>query len=180
MDASYSADALIDFLDHAAQRGLMPAATASAFAVASRNVLGILEPEEKADLRRLDLDGVIKRFTNKRARDFNPSSLKEYGRRLKKAVDYFIAWRDDPANFAVKTRSTTPAKKGAKAKTSEPHVPAAPGQTPPTDDGNPDTYQTSIPVRPGQIITVSNIPHDLTASEAERLATFIRMLVTEP
>jgi hypothetical protein len=43
---------------------------------------------------------------------------------------------------------------------------------------NPGGYQTAFPVRPGQIVTISNIPDDLTRAEAERLAQFIQMLAT--
>lgn len=39
-----------------------------------------------------------------------------------------------------------------------------------------DAYQTAFPVRPGHVVTVSNIPLDLSAAEAERLAQFIRLL----
>jgi hypothetical protein len=45
MENAYSVDDLLEFLDHAGDRGLMPAATAQALAVASRNVLGILGDE---------------------------------------------------------------------------------------------------------------------------------------
>ena len=97
MANSYSADDLLEFLDHAGDKGLMPAATAQALAVATRNVVGILTENEKADLSQLDIDAAIKRFTNKRAKDFNPSSLKEYGRRIRRAVELFLAWREGSA-----------------------------------------------------------------------------------
>ncbi|MHB8565089.1 MAG: hypothetical protein ACYDDA_14390, partial [Acidiferrobacteraceae bacterium] len=61
---------------------------------------------EKADLSPLDLDAAIKRFTNRRAKDFNPTSLKEYGRRVRRAVELFLSWREDPASFTIKTRAT--------------------------------------------------------------------------
>ena len=54
----------------------MPAATARALGVATRNVFAVLTDQEKADLGNQELDAVIKRFNNKRARDFNPSSLR--------------------------------------------------------------------------------------------------------
>ena len=41
MANGYSADDLLEFLDHAGDKGLMPAATAQALAVATRNVLAI-------------------------------------------------------------------------------------------------------------------------------------------
>src|SRR5437660_1086059 len=115
MTNAYSMDDLLEFLDHAGERGLMPAATAQALAVATRNVLGMLTDEEKRDLGSQDLDSVIKRFNNKRAKDFNPSSLKEYGRRVRRAIDLFLNWRADPANFTVKTRTTTSSRRKGKA-----------------------------------------------------------------
>jgi hypothetical protein len=121
MANGYSTDDLLEFLDHAGDKGLMPAATAQALAVATRNVLAILSEQEKADLSQLDLDTAIKRFTNKRAKDFNPTSLKEYGRRVRRAVELFLNWREDPANFTIKTRTTSaPRKKDKGSVNNEP------------------------------------------------------------
>lgn len=179
MANAYSMDDLLEFLDHASDRGLMPAATAQALAVATRNVLGVLTDEEKSDLGSQDLDGVIKRFNNKRAKDFNPSSLKEYGRRVHRAIDLYINWRNDPANFTVKTRTTAGSRKKGKAAEivgpDETHSPFEP-----TTTGRPGTYHSSLPVRPGVVVTLANLPHDLTKAEASRLAEFIKMLAIEP
>ncbi|MFT3906703.1 MAG: hypothetical protein QM718_10395 [Steroidobacteraceae bacterium] len=178
MANAYSADDLLEFLDHAGDKGLVPAATAQALAVATRNVLGILTDDEKADLAQLDLDATIKRFNNKRAKDFNPSSLKEYGRRIRRAVGLFLSWREDPANFAVKTRTTSaPRKKDKESGNSEPLAKEAPmGQIPDEVAG---TYHSSVPVRPGLVVTLVNIPYDLTGAEAERIAGFVRLLALE-
>lgn len=115
MPNDHSAEELIDFLAHAGERGLMPAATAQALSVATRNVLSVLDEKERADLPLDDIDAIIRRFDNKRARDFNPASLKEYGRRLKRAVDLYLQWREDSANFAVETRATIAASKKDRA-----------------------------------------------------------------
>ncbi|HTV77834.1 MAG TPA: hypothetical protein VMF03_06225 [Steroidobacteraceae bacterium] len=171
----YSADDLLEFLDHAGDKGLMPAATAQALAVAARNVLGILADNEKADLSRLDLDAAIKRFNNKRARDFNPSSLKEYGRRVRRAVELFLSWREDPANFTIKTRTTTtPRKRDKGAANDELATRDAPREQAPDEARG--TYRSSVPIRPGLVVTLLNIPNDLTSVEAERLAAFVRLL----
>ena len=106
MANDHSTDELLSFLQHASERGLMPAATAQALAVASRNVFAVLNGAEGSDVRTLNLDDAIKRFTNKRAKDFNPASLTEYARRVRKAVELFLAWRNDPASMSVKTRNT--------------------------------------------------------------------------
>jgi len=175
MANAYSADDLLEFLDHAGDKGLMPAATAQALAVATRNVLGILAENEKADLSQLDVDAAIKRFNNKRAKDFNPTSLKEYGRRVRRAVDLFLGWREDPANFTIKTRTTgAPRKKDQGPGNSEPATRAPPTEQLPDEVAG--TYRSSVPVRPGLVVTLVNIPNDLTNAEAERIASFVRML----
>jgi hypothetical protein len=178
MANAYSVDDLLEFLDHAAGRGLMPAATAQALAVATRNVLGVLAENERTDLSQLDIEAVIKRFTNKRAKDFNPSSLKEYGRRVNRAVELFLKWREDPANFAIKTRAaSTSRKKERGAENGEPAPRDAQPEQVPTQLAG--TYQSSLPVRQGLVVTLVNVPKDLTRAEAERLANFIKMLAVE-
>lgn len=179
MANGYTMDDLLDFLAHASDKGLMPASTATALGVASRNVLGVLDPSEREDLRNLEIDPVIQRFNNKRAKDFNPSSLKEYGRRVHRAIDLFLSWRGDPANFTVKTRATSNARKKDRA-SPEPITGAHEDEntqvTAPHDAGG---YRSAFPIRPGTVVTVSNIPSDLTKAEAERLAIFVRMLAVE-
>lgn len=178
MSNEYSAGALLDFLDHAADKGLMPAATAQALAVACRNVFQILDDAEKADLRVLDLDEVVKRFNNRRAHDFNPASLREYGRRLKRAMAMFVQWRDDPAGFSVKTRSTKASTRLRRNAARPDEVEPVPAASVPTSSPTPvpGGYSTAFPVRPGVVVTVTNVPDDLTAAEAERLAGFVKML----
>ncbi len=175
MANAYSADDLLEFLDHAGDKGLMPAATAQALAVATRNVLGILSDDEKVDLSQLDLEAVVRRFTNKRAKDFNPTSLKEYGRRIKRAVELFLSWREDPANFRIKTRASgTQRKKEKAAANSEAAATEATSSLVPDEIAG--TYRSSVPIRPGLVVTLVNIPDDLTSAEAERIANFVRML----
>lgn len=178
MANEYSAADLQDFLAHASERGLMPAATAQALAVASRNVLGVLTDEERKDLRRLDLDAVVKRFTNKRAKEFNPSSLKEYGRRVHRAVELFRQWRDDPAGFSVKTRATSAAARKQGNQGVAPAVAAtnSAGFDEPSSARTAGSYDSAISLRPGTVVTIRNVPDDLTTAEAERLAQFVRML----
>lgn len=155
----------------------MPAATAQALAVATRNVLAILTDDEKVDLSQLDLDTAIKRFTNKRAKDFNPTSLKEYGRRVRRAVELFLTWRGDPANFTIKTRTTSAARNKDKEPANSASTTREATEQAPDDVAG--TYRSSVPVRPGLVVTLINIPHDLTCSEAERIAGFVRMLALD-
>ena len=180
MNNTYSLEALLGFLHHASQRGLMPTATATALTVAARSVLDVLDAKEKNDLRTADLERAIKRFNAKRGNDFNPASLKEYGQRTRRAVEHFLRWQDDPANFSVKTRVT---KKQMREQGAEQKVNAllegiqARREGERTGSGR--SYDTSVPIRPGIVVELCNIPYDLTNAEAERLAQFVRMLVVE-
>lgn len=181
MANDYSVDDLLDFLSHASERGLMPAATAQALAVACRNVFAVLDAQERIDVRKVDIDAIIKRFTNKRAKEFTPSSLKEYGRRVRRAVELFLQWRDNPAEFTVQTRATSSTRTKDRSSTTE-SVHSAGG----TGDGTQQSttsdarvYQSAFPVRPGRVVTISNIPTDMSLTEAERLAEFIKMLAVE-
>jgi len=188
MQNGHSVEDLLDFLSHTGERGLMPTATATALAVAVRNVFSVLDERERTNIPMDDIDGVIRRFNTKRARDFNPASLKEYGRRVKRAVDMYLKWKEDPANFSVKTRATNTTKKKDRAAAKETGPSsvrspsdeaehtfvAASASAPQSSAGS--GYQTAFPVRQGQIVTVSNIPYDLSPAEAERLADFIRLL----
>lgn len=179
MPNAYSVDDLLGFLDHAAKRGLMPTATAQALAAAARNVLGVLTDDERKDLAQVDVDFAVQRFTNKRAKDFNPASLKAYGQRAHRAVALFLDWRKDPANFTVKTRAPRGAGKRRQTESAgtAPTVQDPPADTiPPKVDG---TYQSSFPVRPGVVVTLRNVPSDLTHAEAERLANFVKLLAIE-
>lgn len=180
MANAYSKDDLLDFLDHMGERGLMPASTAKALAVAVRNVFTVLTDDEQKNLAELDTSAVIKRFMNKRARDFSPTSLKEYGRRVERAITLHDAWQADPANFSVKTRETSTPRKNRTAATAT--------ETPATDSrsdvsatlGKPSGgYSSSFPIRPDWVVTVANIPANLSVAEAERLAKFVRMLAIE-
>jgi hypothetical protein len=178
----YSVEDLLEFLTHASDRGLMPAATAQSLAVATRSVLGVLSESEQGDVRKLDLESVRKRFSNKRAKDFTPASLREYSRRLERAVSLFLTWRDDPAGFSVPTRATSPARKrDARSRDDATTVQldevSAISPVAPSDTGR--GFQSAFPIRPGHIVVISNIPPDLTATEADRLGAFVKMLATE-
>lgn len=187
MPNGHSLEDLLDFLSHAGERGLMPTATAQALGVASRNVFSVLDDAERSSLPFDDLEGVIRRFNNKRARDFNPASLKEYGRRVRRAVELYQQWKNDPANFTVKTRATNTSKKRDKP-TDRPANATQRGSTSESIESSGGAtsapviaeavagYRTAFPVRPGHVVVVENIPFDLSQGEAERLAQFIRLL----
>jgi hypothetical protein len=176
MATDYSADTLLAFLDHAAEKGLMPAATATALLVAARTVFAILTDQEQSDVRNIDLDAVNRRFENKHARDFTSGSLKTYGSRVRRAVAQFISWRDDPGNFRPKTRSTAAMRARRPGSDVLEHSVEDLTAATTMPASAPGTYQTSFPLRPGTVVTLFNLPEDLSAAEAKQLSDFITVL----
>ena len=178
MTNDYTMEDLLDFLTHSGDKGFVPAATAQALAVAARNVLGVLEENEQKNIGALDLDAVIKRFNNKRAKDFNPASLIEYARRVRRAIELYEQWKENPADFSVKTRAPRKQKKDSQANPPMRNLDSSNGDVQPTPNLN-GTFQSSFPVGSGRIITVSNIPNDLTSTEAKKLSEFVLMLAID-
>ncbi len=176
MTIKYTLEDLLDFLNHAGDKGLMPAASAQALAVATRNVFGVLEEDEQKNLETLDVDAIIRRFNNKRARDFSPNSLKEYGRRVRKALDLYLQWKNNPADFSVKTRAPRKSRKESQTDAYESDTRESNIHLPSNRAG---AYQSSFPVGPGRVVTLINLPEDLTSAEAEKLAQFVRMLAVD-
>ena len=144
-------------------------------------MFGVLESGERNDLRTLELAPVVKRFHNKRAHDFTPQSLKEYERRVNRAVKLYLEWKADPSTFKVAIRSTQSARRRTKVPLLD-----EPSDPPPISGFEspfqpiPGTYQTSVPLGPGRIVTIANLPMDLTKAEADRLVKFVQMLALEP
>jgi hypothetical protein len=174
-----SDQALLAFLEVAAENGTLPRATAAALTVASRHVMAVLTPKERANLLNVESAAVVKRFNRKFADHYSPGSLSEYGRRFERALELFKQWNANPTDFSVPTRSTR------RARASRVAADSAHGATVTFEDRAPVVrtgaagFQSSFPVRPGTVVTVLNIPSDLTKAEAERLAQFIRMLAVE-
>jgi hypothetical protein len=179
MDSGFGTADVLSFLAAESERGVLPTETASALMIGSRAVFAHLSPEESADLRRVDVACAVARFATARAEDFSARSLEEYARRTHRAWELFSAWKANPAHFRPKTRVT--AASLARAANARGHVFGAVRENGGTDTHDAhytfrEAYESTLPIRRGHLVTISNIPTDLTAEEAERLASFVRML----
>lgn len=185
----YSLAGLNRFLDYALTKGLMKKETASGRKRAANQILGVLDEHELADLRTVDLDATAKRFANLQGAKFKPSSLQVYVSRTNSAIQDFIAYVDDPINFksSVNTRDSSNGGSAKKAKQSQQNT-SSKKETPPREEvrhaggeergphGHPETLVFPIPVRPGLVVKISNIPSDLTEAEASKIAAVVKAL----
>jgi len=184
-EKNYSLDGLNKFVDYVIEKGLMKPETAKARKRAANSILGVLAPSEVEDLRTIDVDHISQRFANLQGTGFKPASLKVYQSRLKSVLADFFQYVEDPINFkpSVNTRSSGGGEKKAKTgktkeKTitnSDPHSnsPAATHHLEAEKHGN---LVFPIPIRPGLIVKLSNIPDNLTQAEAEKISAVIKAL----
>jgi hypothetical protein len=159
------------FLDWMSEKGLMAKNTVAARKAAANKVLGILSNDEAQDVTVLDLDTVMRRFTNLEGRAYTPGSLTTYFSRLRSALDDFKLYLDKPLNFRPGVQSREPRKSVARKETPL-AAPTRNGGTVPT----PNTL--SIPIRPNTMIVIHGLPYDLNEAEAAKIANVIRAMVT--
>ena len=167
MDAT--GKALVDHWGWAIDKGLMNRNTASALRAACTQVLSILEDWESVDINKLEVNDVINRFKNLKARDFKPQTLDAYERRFLQAVQSFQDFNNDPSSWPKsKTRS------GIKRNKSETN----PQKTVDVVGDSNSLVRYPFPLRRDIIVDLS-LPNDLTSAEVKRLHTFMQALVVD-
>jgi len=179
--ADKSLNALIEFLEWTAEKGLMAKNTVGGRKAAVSAVLGILDPEEKGDVTAVDLDSAMMRFVNLQGKKYNTSSLNVYKSRTNAAIGDFRKWLDDPLSFKPQANKVEkkPQSKGAKApKETRAKSGQADLQQPSTSSS---PHQASanvfpIPIRENIVVRIHGLPFDLTAAEAEKIANVVKAM----
>jgi hypothetical protein len=178
---AHSREALADFQDYMAEKGLMEKNTAQSRKAAVTRVLGILDEAEASDVTGLDIEDVMSRFQRLHGRDYTPASLTSYKSRLRSALDDFASYLSNPLAFrpSVQGRARAKAHSGRKDRGDLPDLkpqrrtepakavplPAAAGLIIP------------IPIRPDLTVHVQGIPFDLTEAEARKIAAVVTAMV---
>ncbi|OAN73454.1 hypothetical protein A8B82_02855 [Sulfitobacter sp. EhC04] len=184
---SYSVENLERFLRYLEDKGLMPKQTVVARRAACNKMLGILEVDERSDVRKLDLDSVFTRFSNLEGRSYTPDSLKTYKSRVFKAIKDFITYTDDPAGFKIngartrRTQTTETAKD--RQDTTADHPPTLPNERSKDNGlmgGALGGLSIPIPIRSDVVVTVCGLPFDLKNQEAKKIANVIIAMSSEP
>ncbi|QFT74112.1 hypothetical protein [Ruegeria sp. THAF33] len=180
MAQDYSFDALIDFLGYLGKKGLMNRNTVVSRKASCNKVLSVLDPEELADLRNLDLDVVAQRFANLQGGEYAPKSLRVYKSRVNSSLDDFFRYKENPANFSV---SATPRKRTATRIESEVEMPR-PSDRPPRVDTDISsrrgpTINVPIALSSDCIVQINGLPVDVSHSEAKKIANVIMAMAPE-
>ena len=188
MNGKRSREAVLEFQDYQASKGLLARGTAMARKAALGKVLGILSEEESQDVIGLDLDELMMRFSNLQGKDYTPGSMMTYKSRVKAALEDFESYLSNPLGFRP---NVTRRERSAKVE-----KPAAPKKSPSTshvpkhDEQQIDGSSKSsgggggfseenilpIPLRADLTVRIQGLPFDMTLVEARRVANVVLAL----
>lgn len=177
-----SLPALLEFLDWTSEKGIMAKNTVAGRKAAAGKVLGVLDPEEQADVTAIDLDSTMTRFFNLHGKDYNTSSLNVYKSRTNAAINDFQEWLADP--LAYKPQSSKVEKKAAKKSLKKETPKSGPAVTETGPVSASPSQSTAVNVFPIQIrenlvVRIHGLPFDLSKPEADRIANVIKAMAME-
>ncbi len=174
MSQDFSREGLLKFHDYLATKGLMNSNTVAARKAAANKMLGVLDDNEAADLRNIDLDEIAERFFNLNKNDFTPESLVTYKSRLRSAVTDFIKHTENPSAFRTvssRTRNSTQKNDPMPRKSANNNINSTSGESQANKSAGEITVQ--IPIRDGVVIRFIGVPADLKKKEAQKIANVI-------
>ena len=174
-EPDYSRAALARFIEFVVDKGLVNPSTAQGWRVATGKVLDQLAPEEEADVRRIDVDGVFRAFLNRNPGRLSPVSVGEYRRRVGRAIEEFVKWVEDPGGYGSRAAAWA-ARSEARPRARAPLPPPAARERP--GEGAAGGIALSYPLRPGYLAQVT-VPRDLTVEEARRMGAFLLTLAAD-
>ena len=175
MSVSYSEVELLAFIDYLSSKSLLSSSTASGRKAAVLKILAALDPEEKTDLRSLDVEQAFQRFSNKFGKEFTPQSLITYKSRFNSALSDFFKYHENLAGFKTGVTKKQPKENGSESKASSKKSSVKDtGSTlahpPPAE---PKSYVLQIPISNGTLVEIRNLPMDLSATDAAKIAAVI-------
>lgn len=174
VDHPYSAQALLNFLKQAGMEGRINPAAARARRSAVEQLSSELSDQEKADVRRIDVDRLSSRFHTLEGSSIRSEALALYVQRFRAGLSEFLAWREDPAGFqsiaTERARALPRGSIGDEQRVPERIALAATENT---------SHIVPIPLRESCTVYVANLPSDLKHDEAERIARIIQAFAAD-
>jgi hypothetical protein len=114
----FSKSGMVSFAEMMTSKGWINSNTGGGYKAALNKVLGDLSDD--TDVRTIDVKTQILRYNNLHPGELSPASLKQYDKRVRSMIAYYLSWKEDPTNFkppqrAVATDKPEKASKPTKA-----------------------------------------------------------------
>jgi hypothetical protein len=171
MNQPRTKEALLEFLDYLADKGLMAKPTVQARKAAASTMLGILEKPEADDVTAVDVDDLADRYSRLHGKRYNPQSLATYKSRLRSALTDFESYLGNPLAFRPTLQNRTPPKTKPIKVASDSII------TTGHDQRSAVPMATSnilpIPIRADLTIFIQGLPFDLSKAEAGKIAAVV-------
>ncbi len=171
----YSEASFTSFMRQCVVSGLVNPATLRARKLAAEQLFPELKPHERQDLRLVDVEELGARFHKLEDSSIRPESMAVYQSRLRDALTDFIAWSDDPENFAPRESEQ---KQLRELLRNEPEGHKAAREELALNPPRSPHEIFPVPLREDLVVYLQNIPLDMTQREADKIAAVVRALAT--
>jgi hypothetical protein len=175
----YTPERLMAFLRDAAIQGRLNPAVAKSRQSAIEQLFVELEPAERADIRRIDVDRLCQRLHKLQDSSIRPEVVMVYNKRVQAALADYFAWLDDPQGFSSiggdgfrKEKRHAPSDlEVAREQKALEEITLAASEWP--------ADLVAVPLREDRVVYVQNLPLDLTAREARKIARVIQAMAQD-
>ncbi len=173
---------LLLFLEWAGGKGELNPVTVKALLSAVRAMLSLEAEPGLVDIRSLEVDRLMDRFETLNRTKYSTGSMGAYKSRFRQSVAMYLAWlAKDPLwkSTGKANRGGSPQRRPARPTTFK-TADSAGGASEQPDNASqgsqvPRLVAYDMPLRPDMIVRLT-LPFDLTQSDAERVAAFVRSL----
>lgn len=178
MNTDTTGKQLVDHWTWAAEKGVMNRNSALGMRAACSQVLSVLDNWQEIDVTSLDIEDLLKRFKNLRARDFSPSSLNAYEKRFRNAIASFLDYVRNPSGWKPASRAPRKARENGDAHEKSEETPQKDPPAYAERSEAPGLIEYPFPLRDKLVVRLM-LPRDLTIAEAKRLHGFMNAVAIE-
>ena len=166
----FSKNGLFIYLRESAKSGILNPAVAKSRNIAAQQLLDHITPEERLNLRCLDVDVLCSRIHKLEDSTIRVEALNLYNSRLKSALSDYFSWIQDPEGSV--SNSTLNVRKQAKIQISKTEQKALEDIT--LSQTKAQTDIIPVPLRKDLTVFIKNLPLDLSQKEANKIVRVIK------
>ncbi len=170
-ELNYSREGLLNFLKEAAVSGLMNPAIARSRKTAAQQLLEHVTPDERINLRQLDVDELCSRIHKLDDTSIREEALNLYNARLKSALNDYFIWLESPGEYKSQGlgQINAPQSEPIRSKKEQKALEAITlKQSTQPDDIIP------IPLRKDLVVYLKGLPLEFSQAEANKICKVVQ------